>query len=109
MIHGNPFVGYFPVKIAVANGRLLELLPQAFGAPRGGVVQHRLIDKAAALTRLREPVESTDRRLRQHDIDTFCHSGLIKLIMCTHDTHTQCVCQWIQSFKEHDRCTSSDP
>lgn len=77
MIHGNPFLCDFLIEIAVAERCVFELLPQPLRTPRRGIMQHRLIDQAAALARFREPVKRADRTLRQHDIDTFCHSNLI--------------------------------
>jgi hypothetical protein len=77
MIHGNPFLCRFCIEIAVAERCLLELLPQSLRTPRSGVVQHRLINQAAALARLRKAVKGADRSLREDDIDSFCHSGSI--------------------------------
>lgn len=77
MIHGNPFLSGFFVEIAIAERCLFQLLPQPLRTPRSGIMQYRLINETAALTRLRKPVKGADRGLRQHDIDTFCHSGSI--------------------------------
>lgn len=74
MIYGSPFSICSEVEVAIADGGLLQVLPQALGAPRRRVVLHRFINDAAALPRLREPVKGTKRGLRQHDIDAFCHS-----------------------------------
>lgn len=64
MIHGSPLFGRFLVEVAVADSGLLQLLAQPFGAPSGSVVQHRLIDEAAALPGLSEPVEGADGSVR---------------------------------------------
>jgi hypothetical protein len=77
MIYGTPLVCRLRVEIPVANGRLLELLAHRFGAAGRRVVLHRPVNQAAALPRLREPIESLDRGVRQHDVDAFCHSRLI--------------------------------
>jgi hypothetical protein len=77
MIYGTPRVGCLRVEIPVANGRLLELLAHRFGASGCRVVLHGLVNQAAALARLCEPIEGADRGLRQHDVDAFCHSRLI--------------------------------
>ena len=64
MIHGKPVSGYLAVKIAVANGGALKLLPDSLDTSVRHVVLDSRIDEAAALAGLSHSVDGLDRGFR---------------------------------------------
>lgn len=75
MIHGSPFAGGCEVEVTIPDRGLLQPLLERLGTSARDVVLHRLVDEAAPLARLRQPVEGVNRGFRQHDVNALCHGG----------------------------------
>jgi hypothetical protein len=78
VIHGKPVNGYLAVKIAVANGGALQLLPDSLDTAVRHVVLDSRINEAAALAGLSHSVNGLDRGRRQNYVDAFIHGTRVQ-------------------------------
>jgi hypothetical protein len=95
LVHGKPISGNLTVQVLVADGGLLQLRSQGFGAPVGHEVRHRLVDEPAALAGLGHAVNGLDRGFRQNNVDAFAHGN--KLMIFSYMIYTISV--YVKSYQ----------
>ena len=73
MVHSKPVSGNFTVQVLISDNGPFQLGPKYFGAAFRHVVLHRLVDEAAPLTRLYQPVNGLNGCCGEDNVDAFAH------------------------------------
>jgi len=85
LLHWKPLLGNFQVHPGVGQGSRLQALPEVRRALSFDELQHRAIDKSAAVAFRDNPIQHGYSGIGQDDIDAFTHGDSVWLMVVVDD------------------------